>query len=207
MPIDQPFLAYTKRIQAIAQAGLAFSENPYDIERFEELREISINMMHHLSNEKVEIIKDLFASGEGYQTPMVDVRAVVFKEGQILMVKEKEDNAWSLPGGWADIGFTASEVAVKETKEEAGLDVKVKRLLAVIDKKCHDHPPQPYYIYKLFIWCDIVGGEPTKGIETLDVDFFKRDQLPNLSSDRNIPSQIELMFSYLDNPDKEVYMD
>ncbi len=207
MSISTSFLDHTKRIQAIAQAGLAYSENPYDIERFEELRDISVELMHLLSNEKVTVIKDLFASGSGYQTPMVDVRAVVFKDGNILMVKEREDNAWALPGGWADIGYTPSEVAVKETKEEAGLDVKVIRLVAVIDKKCHDHPPQPYYIYKLFMLCEIVGGELNKGIETLDVDYFGREELPNLSLDRNIPAQVEMMFEYLEDPAKEVYID
>lgn len=204
---NHEFLNLAKRIQAIAQAGLAYTENPYDMERFEELREISVQMMHLLSTEKVEVIRDLFAGRSGYQTPMVDVRAVVFQEKKILMVKEKEDNGWALPGGWADVGYTASEVAVKEVKEESGLEVKANRLLAVIDKKCHDHPPQPFYIYKLFILCDIVGGGLNAGIETLDVNYFSRDEIPSLSLDRNVPSQIVLMFEYLDDPKKEVYFD
>ena len=201
------FLTLTKRIQAIAQAGITYTENPYDMERFEELRTISIDLMHLITEEKIEVIRDLFASQTGYQTPMVDIRAVVFRENKILLVKELVDGHWALPGGWADVGYTASEVAIKEVKEEAGIDVKTNRVLAVMDKKCHDHPPQPFYVYKIFILCEFTGGNIKTGIETLDVGFFERNDIPPLSLDRSTPSQIELMFDYLQDPDKPVYFD
>ena len=201
------FLNLTKRIQAIAQAGITYTENPYDMERFEELRTISVDLMHLITDEKVEVIRNLFANQTGYQTPMVDIRAVVFRENKILLVKELVDGCWSLPGGWADVGYTASEVAVKEVKEEAGIEVRADRVLAVMDKKCHDHPPQPFYVYKIFILCEFVEGSIKTGIETLDVGFFARDAIPTLSVDRGTPSQVDLMFDYLHDPGKPVYFD
>ncbi|MDN5216337.1 NUDIX hydrolase [Fulvivirgaceae bacterium BMA12] len=201
------FLTLTKRIQALAQAGITYTENPYDMERYHELRDISVDLMHLITHEKIEVIRDLFANQTGYQTPMVDIRAVVFKDEKILLVKELIDGCWSLPGGWGDVGYTPGEVAAKEVKEEAGIEVKPVRILAVMDKKCHDHPPQPFYVYKLFILCKIVQGNIQSGIETLDVGFFARNDIPHLSVDRNIPSQIDLMFEYLQNPEKPVYFD
>ena len=201
------FLDLTKRIQAIAQAGIAYTENPYDMERFQELRTISVDLMHLLTDEKIEVIRDLFANQTGYQTPMVDIRAVVFRENRILLVKESVDNRWAIPGGWADIGYTPSEVAVKEVKEEAGIDVVASRILAIVDKKCHNHPPQSFYVYKIFVLCEFKGGQISTGTETLDAGFFERDEIPELSLDRNLPSQIDLMFTYLDDPSKPVYFD
>ena len=201
------FLTLTKRIQAIAQAGITYTENPYDMERFEELRTISVDLMHLITGEKIEVIRDLFANQTGYQTPMVDVRAVVFREDKILLVKELVDGCWALPGGWADVGYTASEVAAKEVKEEAGIDVKTSRVLAVMDKRCHDHPPQPFYVYKIFILCEFTGGEVKAGVETLDAGFFGRNEIPALSLDRGTPAQIDLMFDYLQDPEKPVYFD
>ncbi|MDN5201802.1 NUDIX hydrolase [Fulvivirgaceae bacterium BMA10] len=200
-------LELAKRIQALAQNGLTYTEGEFDRERYEELRSISVELMHEFSHAEIPLIKELFANQTGYQTPMVDVRAVVFKDRKILMVKEKIDGCWALPGGWADVGYTPSEVAVKEVKEEAGLEVKAERVLAILDKKCHPHPPQPFYVYKIFILCEIIGGESTTGIETLDVDFFSLEDLPELSKDRNIQSQIELMFDFLHSPDKRVVID
>jgi ADP-ribose pyrophosphatase YjhB (NUDIX family) len=196
-----------KKIQAIAQAGLAYSDNKYDIERYEELREISIEIMSQFTDLDMEKVKELFANETGYQTPKVDVRGVVFKDGKILMVKEVIDNRWSLPGGWADVGLTPAEVTVKEVKEESGLDVKPVKLLAVLDKKKHPHPPSPYHIYKLFVKCEIIGGEARSGLETSEVGFFDRNHLPELSIDRNTESQIMMLFEYLDNPNKEVVFD
>ncbi len=201
------WLATAKRLQAIAQAGLSFSDNGYDIERYEEIREISVKMMSHYTGEDFTKVKSLFAAGKGYQTPMVDIRAVIFKDGKILLVKEKVDGRWSLPGGWADVGYSPAEVAAKETREEAGFEVKAKRLLAVFDKKFHPHPPEPHYVYKIFLLCEYVGGKAMAGTETSDVGFFNRRELPPLSEERNTSVQIEMMFAYQDDPGKEVYFE
>jgi ADP-ribose pyrophosphatase YjhB (NUDIX family) len=201
------WLSYAQRLQAIAQAGITYAQNDYDMERYQELRDMSVAMMSDLSGEPVELITKLFAGETGYQTPKVDIRGVVFKDNQILMVREKIDGCWSLPGGWADIGYSAKEVVVKEVREEAGIEVKPLRLLAVWDKKHHPHPPSPYYTYKMFILCEIVSGEIAKGMETLDVRFFGRHELPELSVERNTQSQIQTMFEFLQNPAKEVLFD
>lgn len=201
------WLETAKRLQALAQSGLAYSNNVYDIERYEELRNISLNIMAAYTDMEVEKIRELFANETGYQTPKVDVRAVVFKEDKLLLVKEHADSCWALPGGWGDIGYTPSEVAVKEVMEEAGLEVKPVKLLAIMDKKCHPHPASPYYVYKIFILCEITGGSAKTGIETSAVDFFKEDDLPELSVERNTLSQINEMFQFLADPNKAVLFD
>lgn len=204
---DNRWLHWAKRIQAIAQTGLTYARDVYDIERYEELRAISIAMMAEQSGEPYAKVKKLFASETGYATPKVDVRGVVFEHGKLLMVKEKSDGKWALPGGWADIGYTPKEAAVKEIREETGLVTRAVRLLAVLDKKCHPHPPGPYYIYKLFILCERVGGEPEPGLETSDVDWFGEHELPELSLSRNTESQIRLLFEYMRNPEKDAALD
>ncbi|SDY19519.1 ADP-ribose pyrophosphatase YjhB, NUDIX family [Evansella caseinilytica] len=201
------WLDWAKQLQSIAQAGLTYSKDVYDLERFEQLRTLSVEIMTKHTDVEMTKITDLFANETGYATPKVDIRAVVFKDEKILLVKETIDGKWSLPGGWADIGYTPGEVAVKETKEEAGFDVKATKLLAVLDKKCHPHPPSPYHVYKIFIRCEIIGGEPMKGTETSDVAFFAETELPPLSVGRNTTSQIKLAFEYLRNPDKPACFD
>lgn len=202
-----PWLEFAKRVQSLAQAGLTYAQNSYDQERYQELSEISVAILAELTGEEVPRIKDLFTNEVGYQTPKTDVRAVIFQDGKILMVREKIDNCWSLPGGWADVGFTPGEVAVKETCEEAGLEVKPIKILAVLDKKCHPHPPSPYHTYKIFILCEAIGGSLQQGSETLDVSYFDRTQLPELSTERGTVSQVQLMFEFLDNPAKETVFD
>lgn len=193
-------LDYIKRVQAIAQAGLTYGENDYDIERYEELRELSIKMLGEITNEPLEKIKVHFASGKGYQTPKVDVRAICLRDNKVLMVKERIDGRWSLPGGWCDIGYSPGEMAVKEVREESGFEVEVIKLLALYDKKCHGHPKDIYHVYKLFFLCEITGGEALNSIETSDVDFFSFDDLPELSVTRNTFKQMQRMKFLIENP-------
>jgi ADP-ribose pyrophosphatase YjhB (NUDIX family) len=204
-------LSIAKRLQSIAQAGIFYSDDkPFDHERYQEVSDLSVQILSQLTDEPIEKIGNLFTQErDGYQTPKVDIRAVVFNEsGEILMVKEKVDGCWSLPGGWADVGYTPAEVAVKEVQEETGLDVKTVRLLAVMDKSNHPHPHEGWYVYKIFILCEKVGGEILKNTtETSDIQYFSLENLPPLSEPRNVFSQIKLMFEYRDNPEKEVYFD
>jgi len=204
-------LSIAKRLQSIAQGGIFYSEDkPFDRERYEEISELSVHILSNLTDEPIEKISNLFTQErDGYQTPKVDIRAVIFnKSGDILMVKEKVDGRWSLPGGWADVGYTPGEVAVKEVQEETGLDVKTVKILAVIDKRNHPHPPEGWYVYKIFILCEVIGGEISKNTtEVSDVQYFSLQNLPPLSEPRNVDSQIKLMFEYRDNPEKTVYFD
>ncbi|UQZ77411.1 ADP-ribose pyrophosphatase [Niallia circulans] len=205
--MEPKWLQWAKQLQAIAQAGLTYSKDTFDLERFEDIRKISLEIMSEYTKVDETRIRDLFANETGYATPKVDIRAVVFQDNKILMVKEKTDNSWALPGGWGDIGLTPAEVAVKEVQEESGFKVKAVKLIAVMDKKCHPHPPSPYHVYKMFIQCEIVGGEAQEGVETSSVGFFAKDDLPPLSIPRNTESQILLAFKHMANPLEPVYFD
>lgn len=201
------WIEFAMRLQAVAQAGLHYSHDRFERERFDEIRAISVEMMAQYSETEIETVRALFAAENGYQTPKVDVRGVVFDAGRILLVQEDSDGCWSLPGGWADIGYSPAENVMKEVREEAGLQVVPRRLLALLDKKKHGHPPAPYHIYKLFIQCDWVGGELCSGLETRDARFFERDALPELSLRRITPEQMELLFMFYDNPEKETVIE
>jgi len=162
-------------------------------------------MVQQLAEFPIKQIKNYFSEPTEYITPKVDVRAVVFdSEGRLLMVKEKADGLWALPGGWADIGLSPKECAVKETFEETGFTVEPKKLLAAVDAKYFNHPPQPHSIYKLFIECHLTGGQAQITHDILDVGFFDLHEMPPLSLERNSQDQIELVFTYRDDPEKLV---
>jgi ADP-ribose pyrophosphatase YjhB (NUDIX family) len=205
--MSHKWLEWAKRIQSLSQAGLTFSKDIYDIERFEELRMISAEIMEEYTELDMQKIKDLFTNETGYQTPKVDVRGVVFKDEKILMVRENIDDRWSIPGGFCDVGLSPSENIVKELEEEAGYIVEPVKLLAFLDMNKHPHPPQPYHYYKMFIKCVIVGGNAITGIETKDIKFFSENNLPNLSTARNTESQIKTLFEFQRNPNKEAILD
>ena len=201
------WLDWAKKIQAISQAGLAFSKDVYDRERYEKLRALSVEILAHYTELDSSKIQDLFTNDTGYQTPKVDVRGVVFQNNQILLVRENEDGKWALPGGFCDIGLSPTENVTKEIFEESGFQVKTTRLLALFDKNKHLHPPDAYHYYKLFILCEIIGGKSEIGIETNCVQFFAEDDLPSLSTHRNTASQLNMMFEFLKNPAKETIID
>lgn len=201
------WLDITKRLQSIAQAGLTYGADKYDLERYQIIRDISVEIMQNYTDAPLEKVISLFASETGYQTPKVDIRGVVFRDNQLLMVQEGADSNWTLPGGWADVCYSPFEIAEKEVWEEAGLKVKPKRLLAVFDKLKHAHPQDEYHVYKLFILCEDLGGEIKPGMETLDVMWMDRKERLPLSIPRITQDQINTMFEYLDNPEKDVLCD
>lgn len=205
--MSDKWLEWAKQIQSIAQAGLTFTNDMYDKERYEQLRTLSIEIMSEYTKLDFESIRDLFANEIGYQTPKADVRGVVFKDNRILMVREKHDDAWALPGGFCDIGESPRENVIKEIQEEAGFHVQPSKLLAVFDTNKHSHPPQPYQYYKLFIQCEIISGEASLGVETKGIDFFAEDSLPNLSLNRNTETQIKRLFEFLRDPEKPTLFD
>ncbi len=188
-----------RRVQAIAQAGLHFAENDFDRERYDELRDLSVSLMLAVSDVSPEKIAGLFTNETGFQTPKVDVRAVVIRDEKILMVREKIDGKYALPGGFADINLSPSQVAVKEVREETGLEVRFNRVMAIIDTDYHSFPPLPYHYYKLIMLCDLIGGEMRDSIETTGADFFAFDQLPPLSEERNTTAMIALVRERLNN--------
>lgn len=197
-----------KRIQALSEIGLEYCNSNYDKERYDEIQEICLEMLGELTDVPVKKIQAIIQEKNGYKTPKVDVRAVVFNpDGQILLVQEKVDGCWSLPGGWADVGYTPRQIAEKECFEEAGLTVKASRLLAIMDKTAQLMPPEFEYVYKLFIHCEPIDMAITIGEETISVAWFNENELPELSKPRNLESQIHLMFEYFRGEKTEVFLD
>jgi len=192
---DEPsWLAWARQLNAIAQAGLSYSENGYDRERYRQVREIAVDMLSRYTETDHTRIRDLFEGEQGYQTPKVDVRAAVFSGDRILMVRERVDGLWSMPGGWADEHTSLRETVIKESREEAGAEVRPVRIVAVIDRRKSDHPPFPFGMYKIFVQCDYVAGEFRENVETLESGFFTRDALPPLSTGRITARQVVMCF-------------
>lgn len=199
--MNQPiWLEWAMRIQAIAQNGLAYCQNPFDVERYHQMRELSAEILAHHTDAEMPYLRDLFAGEQGYATPKVDIRGVVFRENKILLVKELADGRWTLPGGWVDVGEPPSLAVEREVWEESGYRVKPYRLLAVFDRNLHGHPPFPFHAYKLMFQCDLIGGEPTNSIETGGAEFFAQDEIPPLSLLRTTPEEIDRMFAHLHDP-------
>ncbi|QGY46619.1 NUDIX domain-containing protein [Maribellus comscasis] len=197
-----------KRVQTLAEIGLEFSENTFDRERYEELRQISLEILEKMTDTPIEKIIPVIEEKDGYKTPKVDVRAVVFNEtGKILLVQEKADNCWAMPGGWSDVSYSPKEVAEKECMEEAGLAVKATRLLAVIDKQKQGMPPAFEYVYKIFLLCEKLGDNISTGSETKDVGWFAENELPELSNPRNNITVLKMMFEFYKGERNEAYFD
>ena len=206
--MERNFFEQIKRIQALAEIGLHYSLSHFDTERYEEIQQICFGMLGQLTNIPIPRVKIAIEENNGYKTPKVDVRAVVFNaEGQILLVREKVDGGWTLPGGWADIGYTPRMIAEKECFEEAGLKVKAQNLLAVLDKTAQNMPPAFEYVYKLYIRCEPLDDQLSAGAETDGVGWFSENEIPPLSEPRTIESQIHLMFEYYRGERSEVYLD
>jgi ADP-ribose pyrophosphatase YjhB (NUDIX family) len=202
LPENPRWLDWSKRLQAIAQNGLTFAQDHYDIERYQAIREIVTEMLAASSGRDISVIRDLLSRDTGYITPKVDVRGVVFRAGKILLVRERSDGKWTLPGGWADICATPAENVVREIAEESGFETRATKLLAVFDRSQHPHePPFPFHVYKMFFRCTIIGGAARPSSETDGVEFFGEKELPELSLTRVTPWQISRWFEHRRHPD------
>ena len=190
-------------MQALAQSGLAYARDPYDVERYEALRALAVEVLAAHAGLPEGEVRALFAGDAGYATPKLDARGVVFRDdGALLLVRERSDSGWTLPGGWVDVGEAPSEAVEKEVREESGFVVRATKLLAVLDRDRHGHPPLAHHVYKLFLRCEIVGGTAAApGLETDGVAFFAADAVPPLSLTRVTPAQIARLFAHRDHPD------
>ena len=198
--MDEPWLKWIRRLQAIAQNGLAFSTDPFDRERYEELRSIAGEMLASSSGMDPARAYQILGAEEGYATPKMDVRGGVFREDRILLVREKSDDLWTLPGGWADVGESPSAAVEREIREESGFATRVAKLVALYDRNKHEHPPMLFHVYKAFFLCDIVGGSAAQSLETSETGFFPRDALPELSRPRVTMRQIDRLFAHFRDP-------
>lgn len=206
MDKNEKWLKWAVELQAIAQNGLFYGKDKFDIERYERIRNISAEMLSYKTEISVEKVKDLFCGDKGYQTPKIDTRAAIFKDNKILLVHES-NGKWSLPGGWCDVDISTEENTVKEVREEAGLDVVVKRIIAVQDREKHNLPVYAYKVCKIFMQCEVIGGKFRPNIETTGFDYFGIDELPDLAEEKNNREQIEMCFKAMNSEHWEALFD
>jgi ADP-ribose pyrophosphatase YjhB (NUDIX family) len=193
-------LEWARELQAIAQNGLAFSRDPFDRERYGRLAELVTELLSSQLEIPPAAARALFAGESGYATPKVDVRGGVFEGERVLLVRERADGCWTLPGGWVDVNDAPSEAVAREIHEESGYRARAVKLAALVDKNRHPHPPGVHHIYKLFFVCELTGGSPATGSETDAVDFFPVRALPQLSTGRVLGSQIERLYQHRLDP-------
>jgi ADP-ribose pyrophosphatase YjhB (NUDIX family) len=194
--MEARWLAWVRRLQAIAQNGLMFSKDPFDRERYEHVRSVAEEILASFSDMDTVLISHLLHGEQGYATPKVDVRGAVFHENRVLLVRERSDGLWTLPGGWADVGESPTEAVVREIREESGFETQVCKLVALYDRNKHAHPPMLFHVYKAFFLCDLVGGSASPSLETSAVAFFGWEKIPQLSTARVTVRQIERLFAH-----------
>jgi len=192
--LPDAWLDWAIELQSLAQAGLFYGKDRFDIERFERIREISAEMVAFRADKPVEKVRDLFCNETGYQTPKLDSRAAIFQNDRILLVQEN-NGTWSLPGGWVDVGLSVKENVIKEVREEAGLDVSADLVIAVQDREKHNLPRYAYRVCKIFVLCTSLGGEFHPNSETIGSDYFPENSLPPLATEKNNEEQVGMCFN------------
>lgn len=200
-PDDRSVLTWARKVQAIAQNGLLFSQDIFDRERFTQLQDLANSIISAELDIPLGKAKAFWDKEEGYATPKVDVRGGVFDGDRVLLVRERSDGGWTLPGGWVDVNDAPSDAVAREIFEESGYRAKPTKLAMLLDKNRHPHPPSIHHIYKLFFLCDLTGGTATLSSETDGVDFFPINALPPLSVGRTLSSQIERLYQHQMNRD------
>ena len=200
------WLTWAQEIFSLSQAGLAYSGNQYDIERYQRLQEITAEMIAAQSLVEKETVLESFSMQAGYITPKIDVRGAVVRDGRILLIQERADGRWAMPGGWADLGDAPASVAEREVWEESGFRVRAEKVVAVIDAN-RIEPMEFYHAYKIIFLCRLLDGEPRTSHETLAVDFFDMSQLPPLSSYRTNESMLQEVFEHVQDPHRPAAFD
>jgi ADP-ribose pyrophosphatase YjhB (NUDIX family) len=193
-----------RRILALSRTGLHFTGTQYrtddsrtfDAERYEEIGQLAAQLIAQQTDAPIAEVLKAWHADDGYVTPKVDVRGALFRDNKVLLVRERSDGKWTLPGGWADVNETPSQAVLKEIEQESGFTARVVKLAAVYDRKTRNHPPSVFYIWKLFFLCEITGGEASISNETDAVEFFPVDALPELSTGRTVAWQIEHMYAH-----------
>jgi ADP-ribose pyrophosphatase YjhB (NUDIX family) len=195
-PRTATVLEWARKVQATAQNGLAFSRDPFDRQRYQELVELTATMLATELEVPLGAARAFFEGEHGYATPKVDVRGGVFRGAEVLLVRERADGRWSLPGGWVDVNDAPSAAVAREIREESGFEARAVKLAALVDKNRHPHPPGVHHIYKLFFLCELTGGKAATSAETDAVGFFPVHALPELSTGRVIAAQIERLYRH-----------
>lgn len=200
------WIEWAREIFSMSQAGLTYSQNEFDIERYKRLQEISAEMIASQSELSKESVLESFSIQAGYATPKIDVRGAVVHENKILLIQERMDERWAMPGGWADLGNAPASVAEREVWEESGYRVKAEKVIAVIDAN-RIEPFEFYHAFKIIFLCKLIGGEPRISHETLAVDFFDLDNLPPLSLFRTNEDMLHEVFAHVQDPTRPTTFD
>ncbi|KAA3611688.1 MAG: NUDIX domain-containing protein [Planctomycetota bacterium] len=200
-------MEWARKLLIMAENGLHFSQDPFDQGRYQELQGIAQQMMASLGKGTPTQVETFFRGDGGYPTPKLGVRAAVFREDKILLVRETSDGLWTLPGGWCDVGDSPRQATERELWEETGFRGVAEKLLAVFDQRLHPHPPYPFHVIKMFFRCRITGGEATPSHETSEIEFFGLDELPELSPLRVVRNQLETVFAHRTDPDRPTDFD
>jgi ADP-ribose pyrophosphatase YjhB (NUDIX family) len=200
------WIAWAREIFSMSQAGITYSQNEFDIERYKRLQEISAEMIESQSELSKESVLKSFSMQAGYATPKIDVRGAVIRDNKILMIQERMDGRWAMPGGWADLGNAPASVAEREVWEESGYEVKAKKVIAVLDAN-RIEPMEFYHAFKIIFLCKLTGGEPRISHETLAVDFFDLNNLPPLSLFRTNESMLQEVFAHIQDPNRRTAFD
>ena len=203
----EKWLSWAIEIQSMAQAGLAYTDNVYDIERYERLRDIAAEMLAEKTDITKDKVKGLFCNETGYQTPKLDTRAAIFQDGKILLVHEA-NGTWSLPGGWCDVLESVKSNTLKEVREETGLEAEAVRIIAVQDRNKHNKPVYAYGVCKVFVLCNVISGKFEKNIETTEIKYFALEEIPdNLAEEKTSREQIEMCFEAYSNENWQTWFD
>ena len=200
------WIAWAREIFSMSQAGLTYSQNEFDIERYKRLQEISAEMIESQSELSKEFVLKSFSMQAGYVTPKIDVRGAVIRDNKILLIQERMDGKWAMPGGWADLGNAPASVAEREVWEESGYEVKAKKVVAVLDAN-RIEPMEFYHAFKIIFLCKLMGGEPCISHETLAVDFFDLNHLPPLSLYRTNESMLQEVFAHVQDSNRRTAFD
>lgn len=200
------WLGWAQEIFSLSQSGLTYSGNQYDIERYKRLQEITAEIVANQSEISRETVLEGFSMQAGYITPKIDVRGAVIHDNKILLIQERADGKWAMPGGWADLGNAPASVAEREVWEESGFRVKAEKVVAVIDAN-RIEPMEFYHAYKIIFLCKLLDGEPRISYETLAVDFFDSDHLPSLSMYRTNEIMIQEVFAHVKDPNRPTAFD
>jgi ADP-ribose pyrophosphatase YjhB (NUDIX family) len=208
LSMSYSWLDALQRVRAIAQTGLTYGRDEYDLERYRELAAIAEQGLAELLGVSPETVSERYVLEKGYPTPKVDVRTAVFSGDRILLVRESADDLWTMPGGWADETDSPRQAAEREVEEESGYRVKVTRLVSLKDRRAHDYQPRMLGgCYKIFFLAELLGGSPATSLETSAVEFFPLDHLPPLSLGRTLPEDVEQAFAVHRDPTRPIVID
>jgi len=206
--MQNKWLEWARKIKALSQVGKTYTKDPYDLERYNQLETLAHEILANAGDKNITEVNEFFVPDTGYATPKIDLRGGVIKENKILLVKERSNEKWTLPGGWADVCESGKDGIEREVFEESGFEVTAIKFVALKDRNKYAYRSHfPHHVYKMFYLCEIISGAPKENLEISDIQFFERTALPELSTERVLPEDIEMIFKYHEDKDLPTFFD